>query len=403
MHRRLVALATTAALLAAPARAQIRDRPMRIGVLNDQTGMFSDFAGRGSLEAVRMAVEDAGSAVRGVPVEVLAADHRNSADLGSSLAREWFDAQHVSLVLDIANTTVALAVQSVARERKKVVIFGGAVGEALTQAACSPTSIAYVQDTYAHGHVEAPTLVRSGLKTWFFITSDFTSGRAGADSFKDVLSRSGGTVLGDVSYPLDTHDFSSFLLQAQASGAQGIVVTAAGENNINIIKQAHEFGIPQGGQRIVPTLLFMTDVAGIGLEDAQGLPIVAAWYWDLDDAARAFAQRYFGRMHRMPTDVQAGMYSATRHYLAAVAAVDSDDGPQVVAWMKAHPVDDFYAHNASITANGRLMKDMYLLEAKAPSESKGPWDLLRLVATVPGKDAFRPATETACAFAKSSP
>lgn len=400
---KLKTLAMTAlisTLMAGGAFAQISGNKVTIGILNDQAGIFAHFAGPGSVEAARMAVEDFGGTVAGVPVDVVAADHQNNPDIGSTIAREWYDARGVDVIMDFANTTVALAVQTVARDRGKMAVFSAASGEALTQDQCSPTSIAYTYDTYSLAHVLAPSLIGMGLDTWFFITSDFASGHATAKNFRGVIEKSGGKVLGEVAYPLETKDFSSFILQAQASGSKGIVMTAAGENNINLIKQTHEFGVQAAGQKVAPTLFFMTDVHGLGLENAQGLPLSTAFYWDMNDETRAFSKKYMARTKAMPNDTQAGIYSAVTHYLKAIDALKSDDALKVTEWMKANPVNDFFAKNGTILPNGRMYKEMYLMEVKKPEESKGEWDLLKLVKTVPASEAFRPIEETTCGFVK---
>jgi branched-chain amino acid transport system substrate-binding protein len=349
-----------------------------------------------------MAVEAIGGTVAGKPVEVIFADHLNKPDVGSAIARKWYDEDKVDVILDVATSSVALAVQGIARERNKPVIFSTGATDALTNKECSPVGIAYTYDSYSLGKVVGSAAVKNGGDTWFFITADYAGGIGMEKSVQNVVLDAKGKILGGVRHPFPNSDFSSFLLQAQASKAKIIALANAGSDTTNSIRQAREFGIGggAGGQQIVAILLFLTDVDALGLEAAQGLLLSTSFYWDQNQEARAWSEAWGKRMGRMPTDVQAGVGSAAAHYLRAVKATGSDDGPTVVKWMKANPVSDFFTKNGHIREDGRMIKDMDLAEVKKPSESKGRWDYLKIVRTVPGEEAFRPLAESECPLVK---
>lgn len=379
----------------APARAQARTQPLRLGVLTDMSGPYSNIGGPGSVEAVRMAVEDFGGRVRGLPIEVVTGDHQNKPDIGAGIARRWIDLDGVDAILDVPTSSVAFAVQHVTREKGVTTIFGSAAIESLTNEECSPTGIQYVYDTYSIANVTAKAAIANGGDTWFFVTADYGVGHFMEKMVSDVVTASGGKVLGAVRAPLNTADFSSFLLQAQASKAKIVAFANAGNDTITSIKQAQEFGLVSGGQRLVGLLMFLSDIDALGLQAAQGSLFTTSFYWDADEDGRAWSTRYFARMKRMPNDVQAGLYSAVTHYLKAVQAV-GPVGIDAVRWMKDNEVRDFFARSGRIGQNGRMYKDMYLVQAKQPSESRKPWDYLKVVATSPASQSFRPEAESKC-------
>jgi branched-chain amino acid transport system substrate-binding protein len=383
------------------AYAQVSDGVVKIGVLTDIGGVYGDLSGKGSVEAARIAAEEFGNKVLGKPVEVIFADHQNKPDVGATIARRWYDEDKVDVILDVATSSVALAVQFVAKERNKPVIFSTGATDALTNKDCSPMGIAYTYDSYSLGKVIGTAVVKDGGDSWFFITADYAGGIGMEKSVKDVVLANHGTIVGGVRAPFPTADFSSYLLQAQQSKAKVIALANAGTDTINAIKQSKDFGIVAGGQEVVAVLLFLTDVDALGLDAAQGLLMSTSFYWDQNDEARAWSKKFGTRMGgRMPTDVQAGVGSAAGTYLRAVQATGTDDGPTVVKWMKEHPVNDFFVKNGHIRPDGRMEKDMYLAKVKKPSESKGRWDYLKIVRTVPGNEAFRPLSQSECPLVK---
>lgn len=395
------ALATVALCSATPASAQnATDGKVKIGALVDMTGVYSLHGGPGVVEAVKMAAEDFGGLVNGRPIEVLSADYQNKVDITSGLARRWFDADKVDMIIESTDSASALALFRLGEEKKRVIIGAGSATTALTNNGCMPYGIHYVYDTYALATGTGSAIVKQGGKNWFFITADYAFGHAlEADTSRVVLAE-GGKVLGNVRAPLATTDFSSFLLQAQSSKAQVIGLANAGGDFVNSVKQASEFGITQAGQSLAAMLVFITDVKALGLPVAQGMKFTTGFYWDRDDESRAFAKKYFGRTKAQPSMVQAGAYSATMHYLKAVQAVDSEDAEKVSGWMKANPVNDFFAKNGVIRPDGRMVHDMYLAEAKTPAESKNEWDLMKILRIIPGEQAFKPLAESACPFVK---
>lgn len=372
-------------------------QPLRIGVLTDMNGMVSDISGEGSVVAARLAVEDFGPTVLNRPIEVIVGDHQNKPDLGASIARQWFDRDGVQMVVDLPNSSVALAVERVADDHKKIFISSTGLAADITGKACIPTGFQWATDTYALAHGIANAVVKAGGKTWFFLTADYAFGKNLAADGVDAVQKAGGTVIGQVLHPFDANEFSTYLMSAKASGAQVIGLANGAGDTINSIKQAHEFGIDTGGQQIAAFLLYITDVNSIGLEVAKGTYLVNSFYWDMDDKTRAFAKR-FASLHRgrMPTFAQAAVYSGVFHYLRAVKAAGTDDGPTVAAKMKELPVEDFYTHGAKVRADGRIMRDHYLFQIKSPAESKRPWDYYKLMATIPGADAVRPVAENPC-------
>jgi branched-chain amino acid transport system substrate-binding protein len=400
--REIVALALTALLCLSGANlAQASGDTVKIGVLNDQTGMNADLSGQGSVIAARMAVEDAGGTVAGKKVEVIFADHQNKADIGSSIATKWYDAEGVDLIIDMPFSSVALAVQDIARQRKKIAIYSGPGSSDLTGKACSPFGFHWTYDTVALARGTGSAIVKSGGDTWFFLTSDYAFGHALAKDTMDVVKANGGKVLGEAVHPVNNADFSSFLIQAQASGAKVIGLANGATDTTNSIKQAHEFGLTKSGQTLAGLLVFITDVHSLGLETAQGLRLTESFYWDQNDATRAFSKRYAEKMGgKMPSMVQAGVYSGVAHYLKAVAAAGGTDGPAVADKMREIPVNDFMSNDVHIRRDGKVMRDFYLFQVKSPAESKGPWDYYKLVRTIPAADAARSEAEGNCPLVK---
>jgi branched-chain amino acid transport system substrate-binding protein len=373
------------------------DGVVKLGVLTDMSGPFSDFSGSGSVSAVRMAVADFGGKVLGKPIEVVYADHQNKTDVGANLAREWYEKSKVDAIFDISNSGVALAVMNVTRDQNKVVVLGGVSNTRVTTDACTPNSIQYVYDANALSNVVAKALLSQGADSWYFLTVDFAFGHGLEKTTADVVKAAGGTVVGAVRHPLNTTDFSSYLLRAQSSGAKVIALASGGSDTTNAIKGAREFGVGSDGrQRVASLLTFISDVHAMGLAQAQGVQLTEAFYWDANDDSRKWARRFFEANKRMPTMVHAGMYSATLHYLKSVQASDTDDATAVMAKMKSTPVNDFFARNGHIRADGLHVHDMYLMDVKKPAESKYPWDYYNIKATVKGEQAFSPMVPGAC-------
>jgi len=382
------------------ATAQISDDVVRIGVLNDQSNVYADLGGPGSVIAARMAIEDVGGKVLGKPIDILIADHQSKADVGASIARQWFDADKVDMAIGFDNSSVALAVEQVAFQTNRIAIAGAIGTTAFTGKACTPNEAAWVYDAYALTNTLARSVVRRGEDTWFFITVDYSLGYSLEADATSAVVASGGKVLGGVRHPLNTADFSSYLLQAQASRAKVVALANAGGDMTNAIKQANEFGLTRAGQTVVSLLTFITDVNSVGLKAAQGLTFVTAFYWDRDDESRAWSKRFFERHKRMPTMAQAAVYSAIRHYLRAIAAAGTDEAKAVMAKMREIPVNDFYAKNGKVREDGRMVHDMYFVQVKRPEESTGPWDYYKILSTIPGDQAFRPLDEGGCPLVK---
>ena len=374
---------------------------VKIGVLTDMSSIYADIGGPGSVEAARMAIADFGGSVNGKKIELVSADHHNKPDLGAAIANQWFGNDGVDAIADVATSNVALAVQEVAHSRNKVLLISGAAASDLTGRACSPTSVHWTYDTVALANGTGGAVVRSGGDTWFFITADYAFGYDLERDTAKVIQQSGGWVLGSVRAPLMTADFSPFLSQAQASKAKVIGLANAGGDTDNSIKQAAKLGIVERGQKLAGLLLFISDVHRLGLQTAHGLQLTSAFYWDQDDATRAWSKRFFDKMKREPTMVQAGVYGSVIHYLAAVKAIGTADGPTVVKQMKATPVNDFMTKNGKIREDGTLVRDMYLFEVKNPSESKGPWDYYKQIAVLPGEQAFKPLGPNECYMSRS--
>jgi branched-chain amino acid transport system substrate-binding protein len=397
---RLLLLSATVLLWAAGGQAQTpAQAPVKIGVLNDQSGLYADFGGLTSVDAARMAVEDFGGKVLGRPIEIVTTDHQNKADLASATARRWLDAEGVSAIADLTNSAVALAVQQIARERGKVTLFTGPATTRLTNEDCSATGFHWVFDTYSQAVGTARGIVAEGGKSWFLLVADYAFGHQMAADLTSVVKAGGGSIAGEVRHPLATADFSSFLLQAQASKAQIVGLANAGADTINSIKQAAEFGIMQGGQKLAGLVVVISDVHALGLQASSGLVFTTAFYWNLDEATRAWSKRFYDRNKRMPGMVQAGTYSATSHYLKAMAAAGTDDGKAVAAKMREMPVEDFFARGR-VREDGRLVHDMLLAEVKKPAESTREWDYYKILRRISAEEAAPPLAESKCALVK---
>ena len=401
VKRIAIVLATLLALGPVPALAQISDGVIRIGVLNDQSSLYADLAGQGSVVAARMAVEDFGAEKKGMKVEIVSADHQNKADVGSAIARQWYDVDKVDAIVDVPNSGVALAVNQITRDKGKALLVSGAATADLTGKACSPNTIHWPYYTWALANGTGNAIVKTGGDTWFFITADYAFGHALERDVEAVVLKNGGKVLGKVRHPLNTADFSSFLLQAQSSKAKIVGLANAGGDTTNSIKQAAEFGIVKGGQSLAGLLVFITDVHGLGLPTAQGLIFTETFYWDQNDKTRAFGKRFAERDKGIhPTMIHAGVYSAVTHYLKAVEALKSDDGTKVIAKMKEMPTDDPLFGKGTVRADGRKIHPAYLVEVKKPAESKAPWDYYKIRATIPADQAFRPLDQGECPLVK---
>jgi branched-chain amino acid transport system substrate-binding protein len=394
----------TALTLATGGLAFAQDKTVKIGALSDQSGLYADLGGPGSTLAAQMAVEDSGLAAKGWKIDIISGDTQNKPDIGTAIARGWFDVDKVDVIVDVPNSGVALAVNNIVKEKNGVYINSGAATSDLTNAQCSPNTVHWTYDTYMLAHTTGQALVKAGGDTWFFLTADYAFGAALERDTTAVITANAGKVVGGVKHPLNTSDFSSFLLQAQASKAKIIGLANAGGDTTNSIKQAAEFGIVKGGQKLAALLLFLTDVKAIGLETAQGLNFTETFYWDMNDDTRAFSKKFAARMKSgaPPTMIHAGVYSGLMHYFKALEALGGNphDGIKVVEKMKSMPTDDPLFGKGSIEPNGRKIHSAYLFEVKKPSESKGPWDFYKLVGTVPGDQAFTPLSESKCALLK---
>ncbi len=395
---RIAAFSAAAAALLACTTALHAAIPVKIGILNDEmTPFFRDIAGKGSVVAAKMAIEDFGAPAKGLDVTVLWADHRNSPDFAAEKAREWYDKDGVDAIFDVPNSAVALAVSAVTRKENKVFIDSGAATSDLTGPRCSPNTLQWTYDTWELAHGTGSALVNAGSTTWFFLTVDYVFGYTLERDTSAVVIAAGGSVLGDTKFPRNTQNFSSYLLEAQSSGANVIGLASAGGDTINSIKQAAEFGIAQGGQKLAGLLVFITDVHSLGLKTAQGLVLTSPFYWDLNAGTRAWSDRFMKETGRRPTMVQAGVYSSVLHYLKAVEAAGSaKDGFKVVAKMRETPAEDPLFGKSTVRADGRVTHDSYLFEVKTPSESNGPWDYYKLISTIPADKAFRPMSDGGC-------
>jgi branched-chain amino acid transport system substrate-binding protein len=397
--RRIVAICLLSTLFACAhsivASAQSPERPITVGVLTDMGGAYADVSGTGSVLAAQMAIEDFGGSVLGKPIRLLAADHQDKPDIGVSIARDWFDTQGVDVIVDLPNSGVALAVQGLAREKNRISIISSAATDVATNQQCSPTGAHWTFDSYSSGKVMAAALARPGT-TWFFLTQDYAGGISMQNSATHFIEAAGGKVIGSIRHPLNTTDLSSYLLQAQSSEAQYITFASAGSDLINGMKQAEEFDLKSHHKKLVGVVVFMTDLKAIGLEAAEGLTFSTGFAADASPEAAKWSQRFLARHNAMPNDVQAGVYSATLHYLKAVREVGTNEARAVMAKMREMPVNDMFAKNGILRADGRMVHDMYLEQAKKRSESSGPWDLVTLVKTIPGDQAFRPLSESQC-------
>jgi branched-chain amino acid transport system substrate-binding protein len=389
-----------AACTAGGASAQIS---IKLGVMNDLSGVYSDIGGQGSVLAARMAVEDFKAAEKGIKADVVSADHQNKPDIGAGIARKWYDEEGVDVILDVPTSSVALAINQITRDKNKIFLNSGAGTSDLTGSQCSPNTIHWAYDTVQLANVTGGAMVKRGGDTWFFLTADYAFGQALERDATAVIVKNGGKVVGGVRTPFPSNDFSSFLLQAQSSKAKVIGLANAGGDTVNSIKQASEFGIVQGGQKLAGLLIFVNDVQALGLKVAQGLVFSETFYWDENDATRAWSKRFGERLNnRMPNMTNAGVYSSVLHYLKGVVATKSKDSKTVMAWMKANPTDDILFGKGTIRPDGRKMHDALLLEVKKPDESKGPWDVAKILAKVPAEQAFRPMDEGGCAMVKKS-
>ena len=397
MKRTLYGLAFAAcAVMASPAQAGTDT--IKIGVLTDMNGVTADITGKGSVTAAQMAVEAFGGSVLGKKIEVIAADHQHKVDIGTAIVRQWFDIDHVDAVVDVPNSGVALAVQTLARDKKKIVMFSGAGTTALTNDQCSPYGFHWTYDTYGLSHGTASAVVKAGGTTWFILAADYAFGQQLQKDTTDVVEANGGKVLGAVRHPLNTPDFSSYLIQAQASGAKVIGIANAGNDTVNAIKQAQEFGIVDQTRSLAALILMLQDVHSLGLKAAQGTYLTTASYWDIDDASRAWSRQFFTRMNMMPSMIHAGVYGSVLHYLKAIKAAGSDDPDKVATAMRAMPINDAFTHDAHIRADGHVMREMYLARVKTPGESKGAWDYFEIVRKIAPDDVVWPLSQSTCAL-----
>jgi branched-chain amino acid transport system substrate-binding protein len=399
--RMVIGMAVATALSLGTAQAQVSDGIVKIGVLSDMSSLYTDLAGAGSVVAAKLAIEDSGIEKRGYKVELVSADHQNKPDIGSGIASKWYDAEKVDVIVDVPNSGVALAVNQITKEKGKAFLVSGAASSDLTGKACTPNTIHWTYDTWMLANGTGGAIVKTGGDTWFFLTADYAFGQALERDTEAVVLKNGGKVLGKVRHPLNTQDFSSFLLQAQASKAKIVGLANAGGDTTNSIKQAAEFGIVKGGQNLAGLLVFLTDIHALGLPTAQGLIVTNTFYWDQNDQTRAFAKRFSALDKGIyPTMVHAGVYSAVLHYLKAVEALKSDDGTKVIAKMKEMPTDDPLFGKGSIRADGRKIHPAYLVQVKTPAESKYPWDYYKVRTTIPADQAFRPMADGGCPLVK---
>lgn len=380
--------------------AGISDGKVKIGLLTDMSASYSDVAGPGTIEAAKMAIEDMKGKVAGAPIELITADHQNKPDIAANKAREWADSEGVDVFSELVTTSVALAVNEVAKQKDRLTLISGAASSAITNASCTPTAIHYTYNTRALAAGTGSAVVKEGGDTWFFLTANYAFGESLERDVSKVVAESGGKVLGAVKHPFPASDFSSFILQAQGSGAKVIGLANAGADTINAIKAANEFGVVQGGQKIAGLLVFLSDVHSLGLQVAQGLQLTTGFYWDRDDQTRAWSKRFFDRTGKMPTMVQAGVYSSLMHYFHAIEATGTDDTMTVRKKMQETPINDFFARNGKIRPDGLMVHDMLLAEVKSPAESKGPWDYYKILRVIPGDEAYGPLSESTCPLIK---
>ena len=397
----IVACATLPASVALAQDKTISDDVVRIGLIEDMSGVYSDITGMGAVTAARMAIEEFGGTVLGKPIEVVFADHQNKPDIGAATARRWFDEEKVDAILDVASSSPALAVLEIAKEKEKILTLSSPGSMRITNEACAPFVVHWAYDTHAIAHSTGKALVEQGFDSWYFITADYAFGHSLETDTSDVVTGGGGKVLGSTRLPVGTTDFASALLTAQSSGAKVVALANAGGDAINSIKQAAEFGLTQGGQKLAALAGFINDVHGLGLAEAQGLTITEASYWDLNDETRAWSKRFFETMKAMPNMLQTGTYSSVLHYLRSVEAAGTDETAAVMAKMREIPINDVFYKNGTIREDGRMMHDMYLFEVKKPEESSAPWDYYKLLATVTADEAFQPLSKSRCSLVKS--
>lgn len=396
MKTLLLAGALTAFACTTAAEAQVSDDVVKIGVLTDMAGVTADITGKGSVVAAEMAVKEFGGSVLGKPIQIVTADHQHKADVGTTVARQWFDIDKVDAIVDVPNSAVALAVQSLAREKKRIVMYSGAGTTALTNEQCSPYGFHWTYDTYAVSRGTASAVVKAGGNTWFMLASDYAFGHQLQKDASDVVEANGGKVLGAVRHPLNNADFSSFLLRAQASGAKVIGIANAGNDTVNAIKQAGEFGLAEQGQSLAALIFFLQDVHSLGLKATQGTYLTTASYWDIDEASRAWSKQFMERTGMMPSMLHAGVYGSVRHYLKAISESGTDDPDKVAAAMRAMPINDAFTKGATIRADGRVLREMYLARVKKPADSKGPWDYFEIVRTIAPEETVWPLSQSKC-------
>ena len=407
MQFRTFALVCSTALAALPASvaiaqdARISDGVVRIGLIEDMSGVYADITGMGAVTAARMAVEEFGGTVLGMPIDVVFADHQNKPDIGASIARKWFDEDKVDAILDVASSSPALAVIEIAKEQQKIITLSSPGSLRITNDVCGPYVVHWAYDTHAIAHSTGRALVEQGFDSWYFITADYAFGHSLETDTSDVVTGGGGKVLGSTRLPVGTTDFASALLTAQGSQAKVVALANAGSDTINSIKQAAQFGLTQGGQKLATLAGFINDVHGLGLQEAQGLTITEASYWDMNDETREWSQRFFETMNAMPNMLQTGTYSSVLHYLRAVEAAGTDETEAVMAKMREMPINDVFYKNGTIREDGRMMHDMYLFEVKKPDESTAPWDYYKLLATVPADQAFQPLEKSTCPLVRN--
>ncbi len=394
--KKTAAAILVSSVIAGAAQAEISNDEIRIGYLADMSGTYRDLSGPGGLEALNMAIEDFGGTVDGKKIVAFNADDLNKPDVGANTVRQWIDERNVDMVTGMVASSVVLAAAKVIEQGDKLALISGAAASSITNEFCSPNHIHWTYDTFALANGTANAVLKDGGKSWFILTADYAFGHAMENDIKKVVEAEGGSVVGAVRHPFPSSDFSSYILQAQGSGADVVALANAGADTVNSLKTASEFGVTQSGQRLAGMVVFLNDIHAMGLEVTQGLMLTTGWYWDMNEEARAWAKRYEERVGSMPTMVQAGIYSAATHYLNAVKATGSDDTGTVRAQMAKTPVNDMFAKNGTIREDGRMVHDMYLVQVKTPAESKGEWDLYKVVSTIPGDEAFRPMAESQC-------
>lgn len=379
-----------------------RAEPVRLGVLTDMSGPFSDLSGKGSVEAARLAIEDFGGSVLGEKIELVFADHQQKPDIGLNIARQWLDQGNVDVILDVPNSGIALAVQTLVKEKNKIAIYASAATDRLTEDSCTGNGLHWTFDTYSQTRGASRAMIQQGIDTWFLLVADYAYGHSMEQSMREAIPANGGKIVGSVRHPLATMDFSSYLLQAQGTGAKMIALASGGDVTVNVIKQGREFGLDRTGTRLASLLTFLTDVHSLGLETMQGLQFAVPFYWDMDEKTRAFSKRFEERTGKKPGEAQSGVYSGVLHYLKAVQAVGGKDTVKVLEKMREMPVEDMFSRNGKLLPNGRMIHDMYLVQVKKPAESKAPWDYYSIVSTIPADKAFRPLSESACPLTKKS-